>query len=136
MMSYEEIRQKVGTSGTLQFEYNAPVSAIPESWKVKMDNNNIEVIIPRKINTQFGSLSKLSNKMIRSFFDKQKNRDMCAAHFWKHNPNVNIQDHFSISHECAKETQLRLLYFEFIPNTYPANMLLSKMGLVTTNNCL
>ena len=89
-MSYEEIRQKVGTSGTLQFEYNALVSAIPESWKVKMDNNNIEVIIPRKINTQFGSLSKLSNKMIRSFFDKQKNRDICAANFWKHLSLIHI----------------------------------------------
>ena len=31
VMSYEEIRQKVGTSGTLQFEYNAQVSAIPVS---------------------------------------------------------------------------------------------------------
>ena len=135
-MSYEEIRQKVSTSGTLQFEYDALVSDNPESWTFEIDNSNIEVIIPREINTKLGSLSKLSNKMIRSFFDKQKNRDICAANFWKHNLNVNIQDHFSISHECAKETQLRLLYFEFIPNTYPANMLLSKMGLVTTNNCL
>ena len=50
MMSYEEIRQKVGSSGTLQFEYNALVSVIPEAWKIEMDNNNIEVIIPGEIN--------------------------------------------------------------------------------------
>ena len=49
-MSCEEKRQKVGTSGTLQFEYNALVIAIPESWKIEMDNNNIEVIIPGEIN--------------------------------------------------------------------------------------
>ena len=98
MMSYEEIRQKVSTSGTLQFEYDALVSDNPESWTFEIDNSNIEVIIPREINTKLGSLSKLSNKMIRSFFDKQKNRDICAANFWKHNLNVNIQDHFSISH--------------------------------------
>ena len=125
-MSYEEIRQKVSTSGTLQFEYDALVSDNPESWTFEMHNNNIEVIIPREINTKLGSLSKLSNKMIRSFFDKQKNRDICAANFLKHN----------LSHECAKETRLRLLYFRFIHHIYPTNILLNKMGLVTTNNCL
>ena len=135
-MSYEEIRQKVSTSGTLQFEYDALVSDNPESWTFEIDNSNIEVIIPREINTKLGSLSKLSNKMIRSFFDKQKNRDICAANFWKHNLNVNIQDHFSISHECAKETRLRLLHFKFIHHIYPTNILLNKMGLVMTNNCL
>ena len=125
-MSYEEIRQKVSTSGTLQFEYDALVSDNPESWTFEIDNSNIEVIIPREINTKLGSLSKLSNKMIRSFFDKQENRDICAANFWKHN----------LSHECAKETRLRLLHFKFIHHIYPTNILLNKMGLVTTNNCL
>ena len=136
MMSYEEIRQKAGTSGSLQFEYNTLVSAIPESWKIVMNNNNnnIEVIFPREIDTELGPLSKLSNKMIRSFFDKQKNHDICAANFWKHKLNVNIQDIFSIAHECTKETRLRLLQFKFIHNIYPTNILLNKMGLVTTNN--
>ena len=80
-MSFEEIRQKVGMSSSLQFECNALVNAIPESWKIEMNNNNIEVIIPREINTELGPLSKLSNNMIRSFFDKQKNHDICAAIF-------------------------------------------------------
>ena len=93
-----------GAHYTLQFEYNTLVSAILESWKIEMNNNNIEVIIPRVINTELGPLSKLSNKMIRSFFDKQKNHDICAANFWKHKLNVNIQDYFSIAHECTKET--------------------------------
>ena len=66
---------------TLQFEYNTLVSAILESWKIEMNNNNIEVIIPQEMNTELGPLSKLSNKMIRSFFDKQKNHDICAAIF-------------------------------------------------------
>ena len=135
MMSYEEIRQKAGTSGSLQFEYNALVSAIPESWKIEMNNHNTEVIIPREINTELGPLSKLSNKMIRSFFDKQKNHDICAANFWKHKLNVNLQDPFIIAHECTKETQLKLHHFKFIHNIYPTNILLNKMGLLTTNNC-
>ena len=134
MMSYEEIRQKAGTSGSLQFEYNALVSAIPESWKIEMNNHNTEVIIPREINTELGPLSKLSNKMIRSFFDKQKNHDICAANFWKHKLNVNLQDPFIIAHECTKETRLKTLQFKFIHNIYPTNILLNKMGLVTTNN--
>ena len=83
MMSYEEIRQKVGTSGMLQFECNALVRAIPESWNSEMDNNSIDVITPRAINTELGPLSKLSNKIIRSFFDKRKNHDIGAAKFWK-----------------------------------------------------
>ena len=61
LMSYEEIRQKVGTSGTLLFEYNALVRAIQESWKIEMDNNNIEVIIPREINTELGTLREKKN---------------------------------------------------------------------------
>ena len=81
MMSYEEIRQKVGTSGVLQFEYNALVSAILESWKIEMDNNNIQVTIPREISMELSPLSGLSHKMIRSFLDKQKKHDICAAKF-------------------------------------------------------
>ena len=50
--------------------------------------------------------------------------------------NVNIQDYFSIAHECTKETRLTLLHFKFIHNIYPTNILLNKMGLVTANNCL
>ena len=80
-MSCEEKRQKVGTSGTLQFEYNALVIAIPESWKIEMDNNNIQVTIPREISMELSPLSGLSHKMIRSFLDKQKNHDICAAKF-------------------------------------------------------
>ena len=136
MMSYEDIRQKAGTSGSLQFEYNALVSAIPESWKIETNNHNTEVIIPREINTELGPLSKLSNKTIGSFFDKQKNHDICADNFWRHKLNVNLQDLFSIAHECTKETRLRLLQFKFIHNIYPTNILLNKFFLVTTNNCL
>ena len=101
-----------------------------------MNNNNIEVIIPREINTELGPLSKLSNNMIRSFFYKQKNHDIRGAKFWKHKLNVNTQDYFSIAHECTKETQLRLLHFKFIDNIYPTNILLNKKGLVISNNCL
>ena len=34
------------------------MSAIPESWKIEMNNNNIEVIIPRVINTELGPLKQ------------------------------------------------------------------------------
>ena len=66
-----------------------------------MNNNNIEVINPWEINMELGPLSKLSNKMFRSLFDKQKNHDTCAVNFWKHKLNVNIQDYFSIAHELS-----------------------------------
>ena len=46
--------------------------------------------------------------------------------------NVNIEDYFSIAHESSKESRIRLLHFKFIHNIYPANILLNKMGLVTT----
>ena len=73
----------LGLTRAVQREYNALLSAIPESWKVEMGNNNVGVIIPREINTELGPLSRLSNKMIRSFFDKQRNHNICAANFWK-----------------------------------------------------
>ena len=71
-----------GAPYTLQFEYNTLVSAILESWKIEMNNNNIEVINPREMNTELGPLSKLSNKMIRSFSTNRKKHDICAAIFF------------------------------------------------------
>ena len=50
--------------------------------------------------------------------------------------NVKIEDYFSLAHESTKESQLRLLHFKFIHNIYPTNILLNKMGLATTKQCL
>ena len=58
------------------------------------------------------------------------------SYFFLNKLNVNIQDYFSIAHEGTMETQLTSLHFRFIHNIYPTNILLNKMGLVTTNNCL
>ena len=68
--------------------------------------------------------------------DKLKNHDICAANFWKQKMNVKIEDYFSIAHESTKESRLRLLHFKFIHNIYPTNILLNKMGLATTKQCL
>ena len=80
-MSYEEIRQKIGTSGALYFEYDALISVIPEPLKIEMDDNNLVVIIPRKMNTKLGPLNKLSSKMIS--FSTNWNNDIFAANVWK-----------------------------------------------------
>ena len=77
-MRYEQIEQTVGTNGGLLLEYNALVSAIPESWKTRMDSNYQAMIIPQEINTEIGPLSNLTNKKIRNVFDKLKNHDMCC----------------------------------------------------------
>ena len=45
-----------------------------------------------------------------------------AEAFCKCKLDVNIADHFSIAHKSTKESRLRLLYFKFIHNTYPANV--------------
>ena len=72
-MRYEQIEQTLGTNGEL-FEYYANF----KSWKTRMDSNYQAVIIPQEINTEIGSLSKLTNKNIRNVFDKLKNHDMCC----------------------------------------------------------
>ena len=136
IMRYEQIEQTVGTNGRLLFECNALVNAIPESWKTRMDSNYQAMIIPQEINTEIGPLSNLTNKKIRNVFDKLKNHDICAANFWKQKMNVKIEDYFTIAHESTKESRLRLLHFKFIHNIYPPNILLNKMGLATTKQCL
>ena len=97
-----------------------------------MDGNYQAVVIPQEINTEIGPLSNLTDKKIRNVFVKLKKHDICAANIWKQKMNVNIEDYISIAHKSSKESRLRLLHFKFIHNIYPANILLNKMGLVTT----
>ena len=63
--SYEQILQKVGTHSALVSEYNALINAVPESWKIKMNSNNFELIIPQEIISELDPLSELYNKEIR-----------------------------------------------------------------------
>ena len=83
-----------------------------------------------------GELSKLNNATIRSYFDKKINHEICALRFWKRKLDVNIEDYFTLASECSKETRLRLLHFKFIHNIYPTNILLKKMDIATSNQCL
>ena len=93
-----------------------------------MENNANEATISKDVTTEIGPLSKLPNKTTRNFFDKLNNRDTCAAHFWKRKLDLHIEDYFNTAHECTKESRLSLLYFKFIHNVYPTNILLNNDG--------
>ena len=126
----------MGSNGNLQLEYNALNNAIPESWKQEMNNNSTQRESPKEIITEIGALNKLSNTKIRGFFDKKINHKICAVRFWKRKLNVSIEDYFTLASEYTKKTRLRLLHFKVIHNIYRTNILLKKMDIATSNQCL
>ena len=48
LISFEEAKQHIGSNRNLQFEYNALINAIPESWKQEINDNNMQIETPRK----------------------------------------------------------------------------------------
>ena len=136
LISFEEVKQHIGYNGNLQFEYNALINAIPESWKQEMNDNSMQIETPKEIITEIGALNKLSNIKIRGFFEKKINNEICACRFWKRNLGVNIENYFTLASEGTKETRLRLLHYTFIHNIYPTNILLKKMDIANSNQCL
>ena len=113
---YENVEQRIGTNGRLLFQYNALINALPERWKVEIENNAHEATASKDVITEIGPLSKLPNKTVRNFFDKLTNHEICAAHFGKRKLDLNVEDYFNIAHECTKESRLRILHFTFIHN--------------------
>ena len=81
LISFEEVKQHIGSNGNLQFEYNALINAIPESWKQEMNDNSMQIETPKEIVTEIGALNKLSNIKIRGFFDKKINHEYVPLDF-------------------------------------------------------
>ena len=89
----------------LQLEYNALLNAIPESWKLGMNDNSMQTETSQDIITETGALNKLSSTSIRGFFAKKNNHEIYAVRFWKWKFNVNIEEYFTLGSEYTKEPE-------------------------------
>ena len=132
----DELQTTVGPSAFLQFQYNAITNAIPQHYKTAAEQHPLMATVHQEIRTSLGQLHTLSNKVIRNFFDRQRNQEICAVPFWQHKLNIDITKYFTNAQECTKESRLRLLHFKFVHNIYPTNILLHKMGIANSNKCL
>jgi hypothetical protein len=135
LLTFEQIQQKVGTSGKLILEFNAIRNAIPADWIDAVKEDPTRINPPTEIHTDSGNVSSLPNKTIRQMLDIRQNQEICATHFWKRKLDVDITDYFGLAKACTKETRLRLLHFKLLHNIYPTNILLHKMGVRPTRNC-
>lgn len=136
ILTYDEIKERVGAHAGLMLQYNVVYNAVPRQWKTELNLDTQTYPIVSDINTEAGYLSKLSNKKIREIFIHKQNFEICAVPFWRRKFNIDIQNYFGTAHECTKESRLRLLHFKFIHNIYPTNIMLQKMGVTESNKCM
>ncbi|XP_076460297.1 uncharacterized protein LOC143293374 [Babylonia areolata] len=102
LMTYEQIKDIVGSHAGLVLEYNALINAIPNEWKAEMNRDPTQHTVGHEINTDRGFLSTLHNKTIREIINKKQNHDICASQFWKRNLDININDYFTTAPDCTK----------------------------------
>ena len=122
------------------FEYNALFNSIPNSWKVKLNNIDQELVQKAKTlmsyKTKFENyILNLNNKEIRKLILTKKSITRYNEKFWKRKLNVDISKHYMCANNATKESRLRLLHFKIMHNIYPTNILLCKMNVRPNNLC-
>ena len=142
-LEYKELVRMGKNHPGLIFEYNALINSIPNTWKVKLNNIDQELVQKaktlRSYTTRFEKdILNLDNKDIRKLILSKKSITRCNENFWKRKFNVNISKHYICAHNATKESRLRLLHFKIMHNIYPTNILLCKMKVrpnIFCNNC-
>ena len=121
------------------FNHNAVINAIPQAWKTKLENMNIEVLNTFRQNEgQLPKHTKVvvdgSNRDLRLHLAKSKKEQPACINSWRLHAGVDINPFFSII-DHTKESKLKMLHYKIIHNIYPTNISLFKMKLKNTRNC-
>ncbi len=133
-LSYNEVREIIGHSGGLLFEYNAIMNAIPLAWKT---NGAEQISEPPNPDFHGKTISTWTSSFVRNKLTAIRYRQPGVINFWANKyPGLEISPRiWEVAFKCTKETRLRVLHFKIVHNIYPTKILLQKMGLADSSNC-
>ena len=125
--TYQEVQNEIGPYGGLLLDYMAVCKAVVKSGinliSINHDPATLNIILPL-----------ISNKVIRRRIASKQGLFLNCTNVWLRK-QVNISLYFTIGLESTKESRLRLLHFNIIHNSYPTNVLLTKMRIKQSNKC-
>ena len=135
MIPFTELEQKVGSSPSRLFEYNAVKTAL-DNIKQKCRLSLFDDIEQdaHSMTLQGRTLASMSAKHYRKLL--HNDIQPCATNFWNRQLNIHLDDRYwKLAFDCTQETRLRVLHWKILHNIYPTNILLCKMGIAQTNKC-
>ena len=134
-ISLNSLEDKIGTSATRQFEYNAVKTAFENARTrglIKFHSDNEPDITHLTLDSK--PIHVYSVKDIRNFLSTET--QPCASNFWRHKLQVELgEEHWSLPFLATKETRLQVLQWKILHNIYPTNILLKKMGIADSERC-
>ena len=135
LVSLDHIMTFMGPDPRLPLQYYALINALPPAWR---DPAIIDNLDPAEPTFRDQRLSSLTAKDIRLSLVKDRTCMPCCVNFWERKfPNIKInKDTFMRVFSATTETRLRVLHWKITNNIYPTNILLHKMGISGTSNCL
>jgi hypothetical protein len=137
LLTLEEIKEKiVYDRGSIIFDYNAVVNAIPKTWLHWIVNKQtVESENERAIVKKLYQYLKKPKDLLRLIVNKDNLRP-CSVGFWQHKLHIHITiRHWKVAIDSTKETRLRVLHWKILHNIYPTNILLNKMGISESKTC-
>jgi hypothetical protein len=124
------MRNKVGHSSTVLFEYNAVVSALSK----RETSEKLSDISDIDNNLRIPQIS--SSKLIRQKLALSAYSEPSCVKIWEKKIGVTLSPSmWSAAFLSTKEERLRLLQWKIIHRIYPTSILLNKMGLKDSTSC-
>ena len=132
--SLEEIELIIGPSPNLVLEYITVRSAVLTFIK---KNNYVDTLFDQKDNWNIFQLKhKVNAKLFRRDVNNRNFKEPCSIRFWYNKFSISINEKtWKIAYDVTQESRLRELQWKILHNIYPTNILLQKMGILTTNKC-
>ena len=141
ILSRLTLSNKIGNSGSFDFEYNALFNGISKYWKQLLLEYNYDEIKINSIKENLQNPKSLirlldkKNSELRDIIGENTSSSICGKMFWMKKYNIDISNHYIISYRSTKESRLRLLHFKILHNIFPSNILLNRMGIKDTERC-
>ena len=132
-MSSAEISSLVGPSPARHFEYYALLNGLPREWRDTSQMHQVTSV------PQFWDkdITSYTNKGIRAKIVALKYSRPCSVSFWERKFNFDYSyEIWSIPFNCNKETRLHCLQWKILHNIYPTSIMLSKMKVRDSQNCV
>ena len=139
LLSMDEVKGIVGDRGTMMFEYNALVNALPKQWMQWVQTSDGVVDHHDLLTFNGMNVHNYKAKDFRLLLKEKKIQDLnaCAVGFWKRKFAFALdKEVWKKINAATKETRLRELQWKILHNIYPTNILLSKMKVKSNNKCI
>ena len=132
-ISFDGLRELLGDSPILLFQYNAIRSALLADAAVGLLRSAGAGL---RVDERPRVASPVTARAVRRRLSAALVVTPCCVHFWQRKYNIEIvTDHWKLAIKSTKEERLRLLHWKILHNIYPTNILLHKMKLRDTNLC-